>query len=77
MAVKTEAQRRAQQKYMESFAVARVRIPIAEYENIKVHAEATGESVNSFFCRAASETMARDKQALQSHPTAPGGENHE
>ena len=61
MADKTQAQKRAQQKYMEKFAVARVRMEKEQYELVKAHAEKTdGGSVNAFINRAILETMERD-----------------
>ena len=66
MAEKTEAQKKAQQKYMEKFAVARVRMDRAKYDDVQAHAEAQGESVNGFINRAIDETMERDNAA----PTA-------
>ncbi len=61
MAEKTPAQKKAQQKYMDKFAVARVRMDKDHYEAVKNHAENRGESVSAFFVRAADETMERDK----------------
>jgi len=60
MPTKSEAQKRAQQKYMESFAIARVRMAVSDYEIVKFHAASRGESVNGFINRAIAETMARD-----------------
>lgn len=60
MSEKTEAQKKAQQKYMEKFSVARVRMEHDRYECVQAHAEARGESVNGFINRAISETMERD-----------------
>lgn len=60
MSEKTEAQKKAQQKYMEKFSVARVRMEHDRYERVQAHAEARGESVNGFINRAISETMERD-----------------
>lgn len=62
MAEKTEAQKKAQQKYMEKFAVARVRMDRAKYDAVQAHAEAHGQSVNGFINAAIDEKMARDKQ---------------
>ena len=62
MAEKTEAQKKAQQKYMEKFAVARVRMEQERYAAVQAHADAQGESVNAFINRAISETMERDKE---------------
>jgi len=60
VAEKTAAQKKAQQKYMEKFSVARVRMERDRYELVQAHAEARGESVNGFINRAISETMERD-----------------
>ena len=60
MAEKTEAQKRAQKKYMEKFMVARVRMERDRYGTIQAHAESCGESVNGFINRAIDETMQRD-----------------
>lgn len=62
MSEKTEAQKRAQQKYMEKFAVARVRMDREKYDQVQAHAEARSESVNSFINRAIDETMERDRR---------------
>lgn len=62
MAEKTEAQKKAQQKYMEKFAVARVRMDRTKYDAVQAHAEAQGESVNGFINRAIEETMERDNR---------------
>ena len=62
MGEKTEAQKKAQQKYMEKFAVARVRMNREKYEQIQAHAEAQGESVNGFINRAIDNQMHQDKE---------------
>ena len=62
MGEKTEAQKKAQQKYMEKFAVARVRMNREKYEQIQAHAEAQGESVNSVINRAIDNQMERDNE---------------
>lgn len=62
MGEKTEAQKKAQQKYMEKFAVARVRMNREKYEQIQAHAEAQGESVNGFITRAIDNQMQQDKE---------------
>jgi len=61
MGEKTAAQKRAQQKYMEKFSVARVRMDRERYERVQAHAVALGESVNAFINRAISEAMERDR----------------
>lgn len=48
---------------MESVATIQVRTTAERREQIKNHAEATGESVNVFINRAISETMKRDNTA--------------
>ena len=60
MGERTEALKKAQQKYMEKFAVARVRMEREKYEAVQAHAVARGESVNGFVNRAIEETMERD-----------------
>ena len=61
MGEKTEAQKKAQQKYMEKFAVARVRMDREKYDRVQAHAEAQGESLNAFINRAVIYTMEQDK----------------
>ena len=60
MPERSDALKKAQQKYMEKFSVARVRMPRADYERVQAHAEARGESVNGFINRAITETIERD-----------------
>ena len=62
MGEKTEAQKKAQQKYMEKFAVARVRMNREKYEQIQAHAEAQGESVNGFINRAIDNQLHQDNE---------------
>jgi predicted HicB family RNase H-like nuclease len=62
-------------EYMYQYAKEKLkRIPLdvtkSTYEEIKIHAEAHGESVNGFVKRAISETMERDK-AAQDPPDGP------
>lgn len=63
MPEKTEAQKKAQQKYMEKFAVARVRMEREKYDRVQAHAESKGESVNGFINRAINETMEREGES--------------
>ncbi len=44
-------------------------VPKADYETIKTHSAARGESVNGFIKRAISETMERDKVAQTKEDT--------
>lgn len=63
MPEKTEAQKKAQQKYMEKFAVARVRMERDQYDLVQEHAERRGESVSGFINRAILAQMERDKKS--------------
>lgn len=65
MPPKTEAQKKAQRKYMESVATIQIRTSIDRRDSIKAHAEAIGTSVNGFINRAIDETMDRDKRAQE------------
>ena len=60
---KTEAQKRAQRRYMETVATIQVRTTPERRERIKAHAEAQGESVNAFINRAIDETIERETGA--------------
>ncbi len=62
MPEKTVAQKKAQQKYMEKFAVARVRMNKDRYELVQAHAEARGESVNGFINRAIDNQISQDRR---------------
>ena len=60
----TEARRRANEKYnKEAYEEIKVRVKKGDKENIKAHAEKTGESVNAFIGRAITETIERDNAA--------------
>ena len=63
MTSKTEAQQRAQEKYMEKTARIEITMPTEKKDRIKEHVSETGESVNRFINRAISETMERDTKA--------------
>lgn len=60
MPEKTEAQKRAQQKYMDKFIVARVRLTKEDHETIRAHCNSRDESITSFLTRAAKEQISRD-----------------
>lgn len=60
MPAKTEAQKRAQRRYMAGVATIQVRTTTDERDSIHAHAQARGESVNGFIKRAIRETMERD-----------------
>ena len=60
MAEKTEAQKKAQRKYMESKAPIQLVTTPEKREKIKAHADRMGESVNKFIERAVFETISND-----------------
>ena len=60
MPEKTEAQKKAQRKYMQGKATIQLVIEPERRDKIKAHAAACGESVNGFIGRAITETMERD-----------------
>lgn len=60
MPERSDALKKAQQKYMEKFSVARVRMERDRYEHVQAHAAARGESTNAFIGRAIQEAMERD-----------------
>ena len=63
MGEKTEAQKRAQKKYMASFVEVKVRMTPERRSAVQAHAEAQGESTTGFINRAIDETMERDNAA--------------
>ena len=59
----SEAQLRATAKYKaEHYDVVKVNFPKGKKEEIRVHAESRGESLNAFVQRSDRETMARDNE---------------
>ena len=56
----SESKSRSNQKYRDKFEYITTRVPQEEKQSICKHAEARGESLNSFMRRVAAETMARD-----------------
>ena len=56
----TESKSRSNQKYRDKFEYITTRVPLEEKQAICTHAEAMGESLNSFIRRAAAEAMERD-----------------
>lgn len=58
---KTEAQIRAQKKYMENFVEIKVRMTADKRSIVQNHAAKMGESATGFINRAIDETMAKDK----------------
>ena len=65
MGEKTEAQKKAQQKYMGKFVRVEIRMDAGHRNTMQAHAEAHKESVNGFINRAITETMARDNEATE------------
>lgn len=61
MAEKTDAQKRAQKKYMEKFVEIKVRMTKDKRTLVQSHAQAQGESATAFINRAIDEAMERDK----------------
>lgn len=59
---KTEAQIRAQKKYMENFVEVKVRMTADKRSIVQEHAAKMGESATGFINRAIDETMERDKE---------------
>lgn len=59
----TKAQQKAVNKYMAAnYDRINLTVPKGQKEEIKVHAESKGESVNSFINRAIKQTMESDKK---------------
>ena len=59
----SEAQLRATAKYKaEHYDIVKVNFPKGKKEEIRVHAESRGESLNAFVQRSVRETMARDNE---------------
>lgn len=76
MPEKTEAQKKAQKKYMEKFMIAQVRMERGKYERVQAHAETQGESVNGFINRAIDCQISqdRDKGTCEAKQSPSGGE---
>lgn len=62
MPPKTEAQKKAQKKYMENVATIQIRTTAERRDSIKSHAEAHGQSVNGFINAAIDEKIERDEK---------------
>lgn len=60
MPPKTEAQKKAQRKYMESVATIQIRTSAEQRDKIKGCADAQGESVNAYINKAIDQRMARE-----------------
>lgn len=70
MPEKTEAQKRAQKKYMSSFVEIKVRMTPEKRSIIQDHARAMGESTTVFINRAIDQTMAQEATGSPTRPTA-------
>ena len=57
---KTEAQKRAQKKYIEKISRVEITMEPEKKKRLQEHAESKGESVNSFVNRAIDETIERE-----------------
>ena len=68
MSERSNALKKAQQKYMEKFSIARVRMEHDRYERVQAHAAAQGESVNGFINRAIDHEMERDSKKQPPEP---------
>ena len=62
MADKTDAQKRAQKKYLEKFVEVKVRMTPEKRSQIQDHAKKLGKSTTEFINRAIDETMERDNK---------------
>ncbi len=58
--VKTDAETRAQKKYMEKFCEVKVRMTTERRAEVQEHAANMGESTTAFINRAIDETMSHD-----------------
>jgi len=63
MPEKTEAQKRAQKRYMGKLARVEITMTPEKQQRLRDHAEARGESVNGFVNRAIDEAMEREMTA--------------
>lgn len=61
MPEKTDAQKRAQKKYMEKVSRVEITMEPEKKKRLQAHADSQGESVNSFVNRAIDETLEREK----------------
>ena len=62
MSEKTEAQKRAQKKYMSNFVEIKVRVTPEKRTVIQEHARAMGESATTFINRAIDDQISRDRR---------------
>lgn len=62
MPEKTEAQKRAQKKYMSNFVEIKVRVTPEKREVIQEHARTMGESATMFINRAIDNQISHDRE---------------
>lgn len=70
----SKAQQKAVHKYVKAnYDRMELTVPKGRKEEIKVHAQAQGQSVNGFINRAIDETMERDKAGQEAVDGPPEG----
>ena len=67
MAESSNALKKAQQKYMERFSVARVRMEREKYEAVQSYADAQRMSVNALIVGLLDQAMDRDNAPQEAH----------
>lgn len=60
MPAKTEAQKRAQKKYMENVATIQIRTTPDQRDQIRIRAAADGQSVNAWIIQAIEEKLQKE-----------------
>ena len=65
MGKRTEAEKRAQKKYMGKFSRVEIKMTAEEKETAQTHAIKHGESLNGFINRAITETIKNDTERTQ------------
>ncbi len=68
---KTEAEIRAQKKYMKKFCEVKVRMTKEQRTIVQEHAASMQESTTAFINRAIDETMERDNSVLSDNRNSP------
>ena len=71
MAERSDALKKAQQKYMERFAVARIRMERGKYEAVQKYAEKCGKSVNALVVDLLNQAMSCTTAGTAGSPTRP------
>ena len=65
MSPKTDAQKKAQKKYMENVATIQIRTNETHRDEIKAHSKARNESVNTFILRAIDQAIKQDNEKAE------------